>query len=312
MKKAYHGTLNVVVATPDVLIAATDSRATIIDSSGNLVGREDNHQKLFIVPGNILVTIAGYNKVTVATAPEFTSPAAGIILDYIDTLTAMHRTPSYDEALSSLIHLLTFNLTSVANINMWVDGSVNSNVYLFQMIVAGKRGDSFVMTKVNLELKLNGDVKSEYYIISETSKIIEKKVTSFTYLTAGWDDVANDVLKNVKGVPKSDEMEQAIRDSMQKTNVKNQGVGGVVQQASLSQGGLNVNIPNYPRPDGPRIKYNLWVGGGFSNNTIAVKSHVPFLFISSSFENTGVILDGNYFNSIGTAPIYERLPAMDD
>lgn len=295
MKKAYHGTLNVIVATPDVLIAATDSRATITDGSGNLVGREDNHQKLFVVPGNTLVAIAGYNRVDVATAQEFTAPAAGIILDYIDTLTAQHRTPSYDEALSSLIHLLTFNLTSVANINIWVDGSVNSNAYLFQMIIAGKRGDSFVMTKVTLTLTLKGDLKNGYYVTSEVSEIIEKKVMSFTYLTAGWDVAANDVLKNVKGVPTSDEMEHAIRDSMQKTNAVNQGVGGAIQQASLSQKGLNVSIPNYPRPVGPSIKYNLMISAGFSNSKIAVQSHTPVLFISSSFENTGVFLDGNYF-----------------
>lgn len=114
MKKAYHGTLNVVVATPVELIAATDSRATIMDGEGKLIGREDNHQKLFVVPGNILITIAGYNRVNVpTTVPEFTAPAAGIILDYIDTLVSNHRSPSYEEALSALIHLLTFNLTSI-------------------------------------------------------------------------------------------------------------------------------------------------------------------------------------------------------
>ena len=32
-----------------------------------------------------------------------------------------------------------------------------------------------------------------------------------------------------------------------------------------------------------------------ANVKIAVVANTPFLFIASSFENTGVILDGNYF-----------------
>ena len=249
MKKTYHGTLNVVVATPDELIAATDSRATIMDSKGKLIGREDNHQKLFVVPGNILVTIAGYNRINVpTTVPEFTAPAAGIILDYIDTLVSNHRNPSYEEALIALIHLLTFNLTSVGNINAWTDGTINPNAYLFQMIVAGKKDDAFVMTKVILTLTLKGNAEKRYYVTSEASEIIKKKVSSFTYLTAGWDVVADEVLKKIKGAPTKNEMEQAIRDAMQKTNAINQGVGGPIQQAYLSIKGLDVTIPSYPRP----------------------------------------------------------------
>lgn len=295
MKKAYHGTLNVVVATPDELIAATDSRATITGGEGKLIRREDNHQKLFVVPGNILVTIAGYNRVAVPTSPEFTAPAAGIILDYIDTLQSNHRNPSYDEALSTLIHLLTFNLTSVANINAWTNGTINPNWYLFQMIVAGRKDDAFVMTKVILTLTLQGSAEKRHYVTSEASELIKKKVTSFSYLTAGWDVVADEVLKKIKGEPTRNEMEQAIRDAMQKTNAANQGVGGAIQQAYLSKKGLDVSIPSYPRPPGPSVKYNLLVGGGMANVKIAVVSNTPFLFIASSFENTGVILDGNYF-----------------
>lgn len=306
MKKDYHGTLNVVVATPDELIAATDSRATIIGGAGKLIGTEDNHQKLFVVPGNILVTIAGYNCVTLPTAPEFTAPAAGIILDYIDTLVSHHRSPSYEEVLSTLIHLFTFNLTSVGNINAWTDGTINPNAYLFQMIVAGKQNDAFIMTKVILTLTLKGSAEGRYYVTSEVSEIIKKKVTSFTYLTAGWNVVADEVLKKIEGAPTKNEMEQVIRDVMQKTNAVNQGVGGAIQQAYLSKKGLDVNIPSYSRPPGPSIKYNLFVGGGIANAKIAVESNTPFLFIASSFENTGVILDGNYFygNQLKACNIY--------
>jgi len=294
MKKVYHGTLNIVIATPDALIAATDSRATIMNDQ-KVVGREDTHQKLFVVPGNVFVTIAGYNRVALPTVPEFTAPAAAIILDYIDELQSHKRVPSYDQVLMELIHVLTFHLTSVANIDAWSDGSVSPNSYVFQMIVAGKKDGAFVMTKVTLRLTLNRTPEGRVYVTLYTSDVVEKKVSSFTYLTAGWDSVAQQMLLKTKGLPSKKEMEQCICDIMEKTSAANQGVGGAVQQASLSEQGLSVSIPSYPRPVGPAIRYNMMLGGGFAHAKIAVDSDTPFLFITTTFDDTGVILDGNYF-----------------
>jgi hypothetical protein len=294
MNKVYHGTLNIVMATPDALLAATDSRATIMNRQ-SVVGREDTHQKLFIIPGDVLVTIASYNRVTLPNAPEFTAPAAAIILDYIDKLQSHKRVPQYEEVLSELTHLLTFHLTSVANINLWSQGSVSPNSYLFQMIVAGKRDGTFIMAKVTLSLTLNRTPEGRVYVTSHTSDIVQKKVSSLSYLTAGWDSVARQILVKAKGAPTKQEMEDYIRDAMQKTSAANEGVGGAIQQATLSEHGLSVSIPSYPRPAGPTVRYGMFVGGGFAHAKIAVASDAPFLFITTSFEDTGVILDGNYF-----------------
>jgi hypothetical protein len=294
MNKVYHGTLNIVVATPDVLIAATDSRATITNGR-KVVRREDTHQKLFVIPGDVLVTIAGYNRVELPTAPEFTAPAAAIILDYIDLLHSHKRVPSYHQVVKELTHLLTFHLTSVANIDAWTKGSINPSSYLFQMIVAGRKDGAFLMTKVTLSLKLNRTPGGQVYVTSSTSDEVEKKVSSFTYLTAGWDPVAQQTLVKTKGLPTRKEMEQSIREAMEKTSAVNQGVGGAIQQASLSEPGLSVNIPSYPRPPSPTVQYNLWTGGGVAHTMIAVRSNTHFLYIALSFEDTGVILDGNYF-----------------
>lgn len=298
MEKTYHGTLNVVVATPDVLIAATDSRATISDRTGKIINREDHHQKLFVLPGDILVTIAGYNRADLPkAAAEFTAPAAGIILNYKDELDKNQHLPSHHEALCSLIHSLTFSLTSVSNINLFSHGRLAQDPYFFQMIVAGKKNDIFVMTKVTLKLLVSRNPETgQIYLSSETINLTEKEVKSFTYLTAGWDQVAKDILMGVEGTPSKDKLEKIIQDVMRNTSRKNEGVGGPIQQAYLSpEGLLEIKIPEFPRPIGPTINYNLFVGGGMSGAKIAVESKTPFLFIGSSFENTGVILDGNFF-----------------
>lgn len=298
MGKTYHGTLNVVVATPNALIAATDSRATISDGTGKIINREDHHQKLFVLPGELLVTIAGYNCADVPKAvSEFTAPAAGIILNYKDELEKNQHSPSHHEALHSLIHLLTFNLTSVSNINLFSHGRLASAQYLFQMIVAGKKNDIFVMTKVTLNLRINKNPETgQIYLTSETIDLTEKEVQSFTYLTAGWDQVAKDILKGVEGTPSKDKLEKIIQDAMRNTSEKNEGVGGPIQQAYLTpEGLLETNIPEFPRPMGPNINYNLFIGGGMSGTQIAVRSKSSFLFVGSSFAKTGVILDRNFF-----------------
>lgn len=297
MEGTYHGTLNVVVATPDALIAATDSRATISDGTGKVINREDDHQKLFVLPGKLLLTIAGYNRVDLPKeASEFTSPAAGMILDYIDELEKRRHSPSYGEALHSLIHILTFGLTSVSNINLLSHRRLNGSNYSFQMILAGKENDIFVMTKAVLTLGLNRNSDTgQIYLTSEATDLTRKEVQSFTYLTAGSDQLARDILKGVEGTPSKDKLIKTIRHAMNKTSRENEGVGGPIQQAYLSPGGqVETDIPEFRRREEPVMEYNLIIGGGTSGGA-RLKSTFPILYVSHLFENTEVILDRNFF-----------------
>jgi len=301
MSKHYHGTLNLVIGDSDCLIAATDSRATINEiSNGSVLATkfEDKHQKLFVVADNIVVTIAGYGNAEVPAAPEFTAPAAAIILDYAEQLRNGNRIPTYNEVVHTLEFLLTFNLTSVANINAWSSGQIDARNYEFHMIIAGKINGQYVITKVILSMKLNGNNKDGYYVNSFASTYRQKIVSGFTYETAGLDDVAIKMLNDIVKINKAmscDAIKSTIESIMEKTNKSHEGVGGPIQLAIFSKDNLSILSPKFERPIGPRIKHSLFVGGGFTDVKQAVVADSPFLFIATTFNNAGVILDKNYF-----------------
>ena len=195
MFESYHGTLNLVIANSNGMVVATDSCATIMDAQGHVRDREHTHQKLFPISPNIVVAIAGYNRVSVHSAPEFTAPAAALILKYMDELRQKRHEPSYDEAVDTLSFVMNYHLTSVANINGWSNGKVNPGSYLFSMLIAGRINGKFTVSKVRLQSSVVRDQSVAPYISSNISDIQKTNVkNNMIFEAAGLDRIAREIL----------------------------------------------------------------------------------------------------------------------
>jgi hypothetical protein len=324
-RKMYHGTLNLVLGNANGIIIATDSCATkaSINNQGQVIKREYelNHQKLFAITDSIVVTIAGYGCVSMNDLPEFTAPAAGLILDYIDEIKAKNHSPSYREVIGTLQHIISFHLTSIANIRGWMDKPLNIkdflDTYEFQMIIIGPNDNNITVTKVIMKMQLQQNKKGSPILSSNVSKITQHNITnSFIFETAGWEKPAREMLTNPKNYVAFDhnvisnyikhinkdggnsieckELLDLAKVIFRQNEKINPGIGGPIQLAIFEKGKMKVNVPNFPRPLGPSIKYSLFKSGGFSNTRLAV-TFPPFLFIGTSFDKSGVILDRHYY-----------------
>ena len=152
IEASYHGTLNLCIGNRNGVIVATDSRAT--GARGReIVSIEDDHQKLFRINEQTVVGIAGYNRVDVPWAQEFDVPVVSVILAYIDQIKKQGHTPTYQEIVGKLTHLMTARLTALSNIQLATEKGLDPGRYDFQMIVVGRSDKDVKATKVFLRLK---------------------------------------------------------------------------------------------------------------------------------------------------------------
>lgn len=317
MSEIDHGTLNLCIGNKNGVVVATDSCATKVDGAGNVIGREYNHQKLFQLDENIVVAIAGYNRASVKFAPEFIAPAAGIILDYLDQIKNRNHKPTYTEAVISLSHLMSFHLTSVANVKLFSEGRISKGDYIFQMLIVGRDGDKVKITKIHLSLEVQLGSQGLPYLNSVIANTSESVVNNdLTFVTAGYDLIASQILKEPKrykskvieryacllekrktsemSVPEMLEMVKAIMDV---TGQANPGVAPPIQTAVFTPGRTDTNIPSFPIVERPHLRFSLFIGGGISGMPLekAIKTDAPMLFISSRFERSVVPLTEQYF-----------------
>jgi len=325
--KVYHGTLNLALGNKNGMVVITDSRATVINGQGEIIRREDDHQKLFPVTKDVVISIAGYNNASVPEAArEFVAPAAGIIMKYIESLKRYRHTPDYKEVISGLIFLLNFHLTSVTNINDWSNLPVNPGNYLFQMLIIGRQEEQRLISKVTLKSEIRKSLNGISFINSNVYETKQLQVGSkFIFETAGLDYIARDILQhpekyssfpviksyaskqknnNAENITLS-EMVDIAKTIMKITSDVEQGVGGPHQLAIFDEKGMKKEIGSFRSPSGPTIEFNLFVGfSAFGGTAIASESwagpagivtNVPALFIASTFENSSVNIDRHYF-----------------
>lgn len=317
MSEIHHGTLNLCIGNKNGVVVATDSCATKVDAAGNVIGREYNHQKLFQLDENIVVAIAGYNRASVTFAPEFIAPAAGIIMDYLDEIKKRGHRPTYTEAVMSLSHLIRFHLTSVANVKLFSEGRISRGNYIFQMLIVGRDGDKVKITKINLSLEVQLGSQGLPYLSSVVSNTSESVVNNdLTFVTAGYDPIANQILKEPKRYKSKiieryahlleqrktsemsvTEMLEMVKAIMDVTGQANPGVAPPIQTAVFAPGRTDMNIPSFPMVERPHLRFNLFIGNSISGMPLerAIKTDSPLLLISCRFERSVVTLTEQYF-----------------
>lgn len=335
------GTLNLVIGNRNCIVVATDSRASLFNKEGKWVGQQDDHQKLFKITDNIIVTIAGYGSTHIEGADQFSAAASAIILQYINELNLQKRIPSYKEVKSALSFLFDFYLTSITNIKKITAGRLDPGDYEFQMLIVGYDEKQRLITKTVIKSKVQNDILISD-IDTDSSKFIEIG-DKFIFQSAGVEGVAEEILNNpekYKAYPamvnyaenlKKDngnslstkEMKDiaetvlkiASTITVRKDGITFPPIGGPSQLAVFENTHLQTTFPELRPSPPPPMKYNLFtqpmIGGGrvgFSSGGGAIV-HGPntiMAYISGQFINTEIKIDNQHYfgNTIRHSIIY--------
>jgi len=322
--KFYHGTLNLILGNKQGLVVATDSCATETDRQGAVIGRTYNHQKLFKITKDVVITIAGYNSADVPAATAFTSPAASLILQYVEELKSKNYVPAYREIIDSLSYIITFHLDAVANVNYITDFQPDVKGYEFHMVIAGKYHDNLLITKIIVKPEIASDGKHVEFKTFIQGPIEAKD--KFIFVTAGWTKKADDILKNPSrytsfpaianyanqlGKDAGEHLTTADMKDIAKTIMDiasndYEGIGGPTQIAIFDSKEFITSIPYFPPPKASPIRFNYLVRNSFIGGKYAIKSSSAGLVIANNFEDTGIILDNLYYfgNTLRNCTVY--------
>jgi hypothetical protein len=316
-----HGTLNVVLANGNGIVAATDSMAT-----QTLSGRSHQtllpNQKLFKLDDTTVCTIAGFASTSWSPFRGATTDISSIISSFSrrlhnEQLRGNPATPIRFKliALERMIIMHLQVLAAAASIEQ--QGGEQTSNYRFQLIMAGYDNDgSSWMGTFSLGASPNTSKSGrEFYEVKESSMSIEQIGSAVTFMTAGIDFIASNILRGITfsndpviakynelkradGGTKlsTEEMEAVASYLLRKTSLSYREVGGENQIAVLQQ-----NIPvqlkqrEFPEPVTQVAGPILIMNSSFSGQALRININTPFMFIGDRFESFDVKIDGNYF-----------------
>ena len=297
------GTINVVLANKNGIVAVTDSMQSYRDPvSGTWKQLPEPGRKLFNLDVKTVCTIAGFGSVSVPALPEITSSSIGILQLYKEN--SQDTVQTFNTNFANLGYLFRLHLETIADVLSTYppDG--------FQLLMAGFDTDGTPkIGKLVLGLTLQPDgTFSSVYEKSEI-KIV---ASNFLYYLAGQPDVAQSILDNPgtrPNVPIVRRYAQA-RDSLSleelkelalllshETAIGNPTVGGDDQIALLSDRKLqSVQQPPFGQPM-PGRTFGLAVDvsdiGGEGENLVMGEMEV--LIHSKVRGKTRYPLDGKAF-----------------
>jgi hypothetical protein len=319
-----HGTLNVVLANGNGIVAATDSMVTVIDN-----GRAHQSllpaQKLFKIDDTTVCTIAGF-------ASKDWSPFRGATTDIASIIYSFSRRLRHEQlagrphipfrfklnALEAMIVVRLDILAASASI-VGGTGPRPTGDYRFKLIMAGYDADgSSWLGTFSLDALPDISMSGRYYHRIRASPITVERVSSkVIFMTGGVDNIASPVLQGItfsSGPPimkyneskrldggatlSIDEMEAVASYLLKRTSIKYREVGGDNQVAVLYRDGpIKLIQPPLSEPTSTIEPLLPVINESFADVRQAVGPgfQIPVIYIGDRFVRTGVSLDGNYF-----------------
>jgi hypothetical protein len=131
----FTGTVNIVLANANGIVAITDSNQTWHSSSGEPFTSQQPGQKLFRIDDRTVCTIAGFGSTPLPNFPEFANSAAGVLDRYATKLRSNGGVHSFREKLTSLRALFEFQLAGIGNLQHLHAEDLRN--YDFELILAG-------------------------------------------------------------------------------------------------------------------------------------------------------------------------------
>jgi hypothetical protein len=320
-----HGTLNVVLANGNGIVAATDSMVTVTDN-GRAHQSPLPGQKLFKIDDTTVCTIAGFAAMGWTPFRGATTDISSIIYSFSrrlhkEQLSGKPQIPFRFKlnALNKMIFERLRILAACASM-LQKSGSRPTANYRFKLIMAGYDDDgSSWVGMFSLDALPDVSMSGRYYHrIIESPVTIEPIGSKILFMTAGIDDIALNILhgmttnsppiarytelKRLDGGASltTDDMEEIASYLLKKTSCIHREVGGENQTAVLQRDvPVRLKQPHFTEPDTTVEPLLPIINLGFADGGQAVGLgpgiHVPVIYIGDRFERTGVTLDGNYF-----------------
>jgi hypothetical protein len=110
------GTVNIVLANSDGIVAVTDSNQTFRDLSGRPFTAPHPGKKLFRIDDKTVCTIAGFGSQFLPQFPDIVDSAAGALDSYAEKLQKSGGRHSFHEKFTSLQFVFESLLTSIGNL----------------------------------------------------------------------------------------------------------------------------------------------------------------------------------------------------
>lgn len=251
------GTINVVLANKNGIVAVTDSMQSYRDpASGTFKQLPEPGRKLFRLDDKTICTIAGFGSVPVPAIPEITSSSIGILQLYKEN--SQNTVQTFDTNFVNLGYLFKLHLETIADVlNTYPPGD-----YRFQLLMAGFDNDGtpkIGKLMLGMTVQRNGIFSS----VDEMSEI-QIVASHFAYYLAGQPDVARLILENPALRPNAPIVRKyaQARDSLSlgelkelalflshETAIGNPTVGGEDQIAVLSDRKVqSVQQPTFAQP----------------------------------------------------------------
>jgi hypothetical protein len=302
-----HGTINVILANKNGIVALTDSMIT--EGSHQV---PEAGQKLFKLDDRTVCTIAGFVKAS-GPIPDFHTSTSAIINDYVEQI-AHKPQLSIREKLMSLAYLFQFQLTAIATFRAIGGWPTPATAYTFWLTIAGYDTDGVPrIGQIALSMVPSGDTLNSEIREDSITQVGGNLVTKL----AGLHDVAEQLLSDPSSAGNDPAFatyaESVQRDGGQSLTLAQmteiasalarrtaqvyREVGGADQVAILQDGHVaRVVQASYPAPP-TALHFNLMVKGTFSGPNALQIEGSTFLILRSSFSNDRRPLDGHFFYS---------------
>ena len=307
------GTINVVLANQNGIVAVTDSRQSYHASpSGPLQPWPEPAQKLFQLDDHTICTIAGFGSAPAVAFPKFQSSSIGVLKVFRTEMEQAGASLTFDEKLHGIASAFKLQLQVIANLR-------KTNIpddYHFQLIMAGYDVDGALKVgTIDLQMTLDPDGLVGLQDVDVWSDSVGNK---FEHLVTGHPAaVANAILERpadndpdsiirAYGEAKSRDggaslTIQQLRDLASvlahRAAVGDITVGGPDQIAVLAGGKIqNLVQPTLPTPDPPSVPYAVMFANKDMNGIELFNFHQPLILIKCEVTNkTSYSLDNKYF-----------------
>jgi hypothetical protein len=297
LSAAKHGTINILLANRNGMVLVTDSRTTGSRPDGGAPFHTDNSPKLFQLDDKTVCSFAGFYS-DPGPHGELPLQTPGIIASLGYKLSSGSKELSFDYKVQLLAASASILLSEHAAANEYASHGYPISKLL--LLVAGYDLDGSEKT-AKLEISDHGDLMSERVL---------PVGDGFLFLTAGIDDgvqarlldpdlFATEVqLKDYHLAYDSQQTAHLSLDQMRELARYLEGeaasfsvVGGPIQEASLSNGNVKMNVPNnLEKAQNPYTTLVL-SGGTLEHSGVVAVSRRPVAYVNDSCMGTGIVLD---------------------
>ena len=330
------GTINVVLANENGIVALTDSRLSFKTPSGRYQPLRQPGQKLFQLDNVTVCAFAGFAVASLKSFPELTSNSAGILQDLRRHL-ASYPLPSFSEKLRLLSSIFRWRLDAIANV-MDFGNAIDQDFHL-TLTLAGYDADGTPKVgQVSLNLRVeNNGARLPVFHAEELEPIRERTVGKDLVWELGGQktvarkmlsaaaleqishdpavaDFANSYVANRGSTLTVEQMKKLAIALARYTADISPTVGGDNQVAILERGKIT-SFQQAPFPEQQPMRWFNMVTGDFSHSNSAVDGDSIVVIKSTFNEIKQTVLDHNFFFSndfVNSQIMYDGGPTRFD